>query len=201
MAYSSNPVKIPEVAGKISFMKKTDRTYVRYEFGRTYNPEKKSTVPQRAIIGMQIRNAPTLMLPNENFEKYFSGDGKELMTAKERKTAEEYAALSDEFWTLNGLFEQLYYEFQFLMHKSPHDVVGVYQIRLINRVLEPMKRMMEGEPYAAFLSIPAEPVEVCGEIGVDRGNEKNTEGLDYSDVGLLLTQYRGAMRRFTSNVF
>ena len=24
MAYSSNPVKIPEVAGKISFMKKTD---------------------------------------------------------------------------------------------------------------------------------------------------------------------------------
>ena len=182
-------------------MKKTDRTYVRYEFGRTYNPEKKSTVPQRAIIGMQIRNAPTLMLPNENFEKYFSGDGKELMTAKERKTAEEYAALSDEFWTLNGLFEQLYYEFQFLMHKSPHDVVGVYQIRLINRVLEPMKRMMEGEPYAAFLSIPAEPVEVCGETGVDRGNEKNIEGLDYSDVGLLLTQYRGAMRRFTSNVF
>ena len=88
MAYSSNPVKIPEVAGKISFMKKTDRTYVRYEFGRTYNPEKKSTVPQRAIIGMQIRNAPTLMLPNENFEKYFSGDGKELMTAKERKTAD-----------------------------------------------------------------------------------------------------------------
>ena len=201
MAYSSNPVKIPEVAGKISFMKKTDRTYVRYEFGRTYNPEKKSTVPQRAIIGMQIRNAPTLMLPNEKFEKYFSGDGKELMTAKERKTAEEYAALSDEFWTLNGLFEQLYYEFQFLMHKSPHDVVGVYQIRLINRVLEPMKRMMEGEPYAAFLSIPAEPVEVCGETGVDRGNEKNIEGLDYSDVGLLLTQYRGAMRRFTSNVF
>lgn len=165
MAYSSNPVKIPEVAGKISFMKKTDRTYVRYEFGRTYNPEKKSTVPQRAVIGMQIRNAPTLMLPNENFEKYFSGDGKELM------------------------------------HKSPHDVVGVYQIRLINRVLEPMKRMMEGEPYAAFLSIPAEPVEVCGEIGVDRGNEKNIEGLDYSDVGLLLTQYRGAMRRFTTNVF
>ena len=39
MAYSSNPVKIPEVAGKISFMKKTDRTYVRYEFGRTYNPD------------------------------------------------------------------------------------------------------------------------------------------------------------------
>ena len=72
---------------------------------------------------------------------------------------------------------------------------------MINRVLEPMKRMMEGESYAAFLSIPAEPVEVCGETGVDRGNEKNIEGLDYSDVGLLLTQYRGAMRRFTSNVF
>ena len=92
MAYSNNPVKIPEVQGKISFMKKTDRTYVRYEFGRTYNPARKTTVPQRVIIGLQIRNAPTLMLTNENFEKYFSEDGREKMTAKERKTAEAWKA-------------------------------------------------------------------------------------------------------------
>ena len=123
------------------------------------------------------------------------------MSNEELVKVRDYEKIRGEYRMLNSLFEQLYYEFQFLMHKSPHDVVGVYQIRLINRVLEPMKRMMEGEPYAAFLSIPAEPVEVCGEIGVDRGNEKNIEGLDYSDVGLLLTQYRGAMRRFTSNVF
>ena len=194
MAYSSNPVKIPEVAGKISFMKKTDRTYVRYEFGRTYNPEKKSTVPQRAIIGMQIRNAPTLMLPNENFEKYFSGDGKELMTAKERKTAEEYAALSDEFWTLNGLFEQLYYEFQIMAHRSPHYVVNAYKMRQINKVLEPLREIMKEEVYARFLEKLEEPETVTD----PDGNEKLT-GLDYSDVALALTQYRGAMTRFAAD--
>ena len=149
MAYSSNPVKIPEVAGKISFMKKTDRTYVRYEFGRTYNPEKKSTVPQRAIIGMQIRNAPTLMLPNENFEKYFSGDGKELMTAKERKTAEEYAALSDEFWTLNGLFEDQAREHGVRLIWIEHDLMDprtVSRSDMRAKVNEYMRTVMREEP-------------------------------------------------------
>lgn len=71
MAYGNSPVKIPKVAGKITFRKTTDRTYVLYETGRVYNPVKKTNTPQRAMIGLQIRNAPALMLPNENYEKYF----------------------------------------------------------------------------------------------------------------------------------
>ncbi len=74
MATLSSPVKIPDVKGKISFNKKADRTYVRYEIGRTYNSTRKNTNPQRVVIGLQIRNAPTLMLPNENYEKYFRKD-------------------------------------------------------------------------------------------------------------------------------
>ena len=215
LAYSSKPVKIPEVAGKISFMKKTDRTYVRYEFGRTYNPVKKSTIPQRAIIGLQIRNAPTLMLPNENYEKYFGKDGDEKMTAKERMTAENFEAMSNDFWMLNCMFEQLYFEFQIQAHRNPHFVVNAYKIQRINKILVPLKRLMEGKPYGAFLEIPEEPQEVVEEellvtTGVDqadgdfedqpvRARKTKLVGLDYSDVALLLTQYKGAMTRFAGD--
>ena len=90
MAYGNSPVKIPKASGKITFRKMTDKTYVLYETGRVYNPTKKSNTPQRTMIGLQIRNAPTLMLPNENYEKYFGKDGEEKMTAKERAAAENY---------------------------------------------------------------------------------------------------------------
>ena len=215
LAYSSMPVKIPEVAGKISFMKKTDRTYVRYEFGRTYNPVKKSTIPQRAIIGLQIRNTPTLMLPNENYEKYFGKDGDEKMTAKERMTAENFEAMSNDFWMLNCMFEQLYFEFQIQAHRNPHFVVNAYKIQRINKILVPLKRLMEGKPYGAFLEIPPEPVEVPDNeplitTALDpadgspeeqrlRSGKTKLVGLDYSDIALLLTQYKGAMTRFAGD--
>ena len=210
LAYSSKPVKIPEVAGKISFMKKTDRTYVRYEFGRTYNPVKKSTIPQRAIIGLQIRNAPTLMLPNENYEKYFGKDGDEKMTAKERMAAENFEATSNDFWMLDCMFEQLYFEFQIQAHRNPHFVVNAYKIQRINKILVPLKHLMEGKPYGAFLEIPEEPREVAeDEMMVTMGEDMEEEpvrarktklvGLDYSDIALLLTQYKGAMTRFAGD--
>ena len=215
LAYSSKPVKIPEVAGKISFMKKIDRTYVRYEFGRTYNPVKKSTIPQRAIIGLQIRNAPTLMLPNDNYEKYFGKDGDEKMTAKERMTAENFEAMSNDFWMLNCMFEQLYFEFQIQAHRNPHFIVNAYKIQRINKILVPLKRLMEGKPYGAFLEIPEEPREVPDneplittaldpadgspeEQRLQSGKTKLV-GLDYSDIALLLTQYKGAMTRFAGD--
>jgi hypothetical protein len=97
MAYGNSPVKIPNAPGKITFRKTTDRTYVLYETGRVYNPVKKTNTQQRAMIELQIRNATALMLPNENYEKYFGKDGEEKMTAKERTAAENYEATSNDF--------------------------------------------------------------------------------------------------------
>ena len=134
MAYGNSPVKIPKVAGKITFRKTTDRTYVLYETGRVYNPVKKTNTPQRAMIGLQIRNAPALMLPNENYEKYFGKDGEEKMTAKERTAAENYEATSNDFWMLSCMFDQLYFEFQIQAHRNPHFVVNAYKIQRINKV-------------------------------------------------------------------
>ena len=215
MAFTNTPVKIPDVKGKITLRKYNDRTYVRYEIGRTYDTGRQSTNPQRVNIGLQIRNAPTLMLPNENYEKYFGKDGEEKMTAKERTAAENYEATSNDFWMLNCMFEQLYYEFQIQAHRSPHFVVNAYKIQRINKVLVPLKRMMEGKAYAAFLEIPEEPREVEeGEMmvtaGVDpadgdfeeqpvQARKTKLVGLDYSDVALVLTQYKGAMKRFAAD--
>ena len=215
MAYGNSPVKIPKVAGKITFRKTTDRTYVLYETGRVYNPVKKTNTPQRAMIGLQIRNAPALMLPNENYEKYFGKDGEEKMTAKERTAAENFEAMSNDFWMLNCMFEQLYFEFQIQAHRNPHFVVNAYKIQRINKILVPLKQLMEDKPYGAFLEIPPEPVEVPDNeplitTALDpadgspeeqrlRSGKTKLVGLDYSDIALLLTQYKGAMTRFAGD--
>ena len=218
MAYGNSPVKIPKASGKITFRKMTDKTYVLYETGRVYNPTKKSNTPKRTMIGLQIRNAPTLMLPNENYEKYFGKDGEEKMTAKERAAAENYEITCNDFWMLNCMFEQLYYEFQIQAHRNPHFVVNEYKIQRINKVLVPLKRMMEGKAYGEFLEIPPEPMEVPedemlvttgtdaarfgwseGDGSLIQAQKTKLVGLDYSDVALLLTQYKGAMTRFAGD--
>ena len=194
MATMNNPVKIPEIPGKITFRKKTDQTYVMYEIGRVYNSARKTTTPQRKMIGQQIRNAPTMMLPNENYEKYFA-KGAERMTAAERKSAQDYEAVRKEFRMLNSLFDQLYFEFQILAHKSPHHVVNTYKIRRINKVLEPLRELMKNEPYLGFLEKLEEPESVPTE----GEEEEKPAGLDYSDVALALTQYKGAITRFSAD--
>ena len=194
MAYFSTPVKIPKVPGKITYRKKADATYVLYETERTYNAERQNTNPQRKIIGQQIRNAPTLMLPNENYERYFEG-GAEKMTAKERETARSYASTRSEFRTLQMLFDHLYYEFLKQSHKHPDQVVSKYKIQVINQVLEPLLGLMAERPYACFLVILDEPT-----VAKDpEGNEILT-GLDYGDVALALTQYKGAITRFSGDL-
>ena len=235
MSFINTPVKIPDVKGKITLRQYNDRTYVRYEIGRTYNRDRKSTNPKRVNIGLQIRTAPTLMLPNENYEIYFCKDGVEKMTEKERTAAENYEMTCNDFWMLNCLFEQMYLEFQIQAHRNPHFVVNAFKIQRINKVLVPLKRMMEDKPYGAFLEIPEEPREVPeeeelittgidlarlgwtdgdGSVGPSVGGPSKTVpidprpvrvrktkiiGLDYSDVALLMTQYKGAMTRFASD--
>ena len=64
-------VKIPEAPGKIVCQKKGETTYVYFETGRTYDPEKQYTTPKRATIGKLSKADPDMMQPNENFLKFF----------------------------------------------------------------------------------------------------------------------------------
>lgn len=62
---------IPDVPGKINKVKKGGTTYVRYVVGRTYHADKKYNIPDQRIIGKLSEHDPALMIPNENFLKYF----------------------------------------------------------------------------------------------------------------------------------
>ncbi len=194
MGYGNLPVRIPDVPGKITFRNGSDSTYVSYETGRDYHADRGNTTPQRVIIGQQIRTAPGFMLPNENYEKYFAEEAKN-MTNPEADIADLYASVRSEFRMLQILFDQLFYEFQTQSHRNPAEIVNKYKVEMINNVLDPFLKLMKGKPYAAFLKRIDEPQTVTREDGTE-----TTTGLNNSDVSLMLTQYKGAITKFAAEL-
>lgn len=69
--YHDFTVKIPDVKGKIIIKKKGNASYVLYEYGRDYKPDKKYAIPKRSIIGKRSDTEPSLMYPNERYQDYF----------------------------------------------------------------------------------------------------------------------------------
>ena len=64
-------VKIPEVPGKITRRKKGNSTYIEFEYNRVYDAKRQFTIAKRATIGKQSSSDSLMMLPNQNFLKYF----------------------------------------------------------------------------------------------------------------------------------
>lgn len=64
-------VKIPISSGKITYRKKGDTDYVYYEYTRIYTKGSNITNPKRVTIGKRDKEDPRMMLPNENYLKYF----------------------------------------------------------------------------------------------------------------------------------
>jgi len=69
--YLNSVVAIPAEKGKIILRKKGGATYVLYQHGNIYKPEKKYAVPQRTIIGKVNSAATDTMYPNEHFQEFF----------------------------------------------------------------------------------------------------------------------------------
>ena len=69
--YLDSLVKVPDVKGKITYRTKGNTTYVEYESGRVYIPEKKYTTVSRKTIGKLTDADRQIMQPNENFLKFF----------------------------------------------------------------------------------------------------------------------------------
>ena len=183
--YGNEPVMIPDKPGKISIRTKNGSEYVRYLVRRRYDPDRKFNIPEWKIIGIRIPSVPGMMLPNGNYYQYFSGE--ENMNEEQKETAKNYGRDKRRFTTLRDLFDQLYYEFQAQSRRKPDDPVNGYKAMKINSILEPLREMMSGEDYGRYLDL----IE--------------TEGTDtaktYSDAALLLTQYKGAIRRYCSERF
>lgn len=64
-------VKIPIESGKITYRKKGETDYVYYEYARLYTKGSNITNPKRATIGKRDTKDSTMMVPNENYLKYF----------------------------------------------------------------------------------------------------------------------------------
>ncbi len=69
--YLNTTVKIPEMKGKIISKKKGETTYILYQYGSEYHPDKQYAVPLRTIVGKVSPADSSLMFPNEKFQVYF----------------------------------------------------------------------------------------------------------------------------------
>ena len=67
-------VNIPVSTGKITYRKKGDTDYVYYEYKRIYTKGSNITNPKRVTIGKRDKTDPSMMIPNENYLKYFPDD-------------------------------------------------------------------------------------------------------------------------------
>ncbi|MBR2662456.1 MAG: hypothetical protein IKE25_01940 [Clostridia bacterium] len=177
-----DPVKIPRIPGKIRIMKKDGIEYVRYETERTYDPEKQYNTPRAALIGRKIAAMPGLMYPNDNYDKYFGGDEDE---TEEELTAEEeqYIRENSIYGLYSSFFTGLYNEFRQQMRKKADEPINRYKAENINKVIRPLMEMMKGEEYAELLGL------------IETGEEGDTE-MTYSDVMMLLTQYKSALAKY-----
>ena len=102
-----------------------------------------------------------------------------------------YEADREDQFMLRDFFDQLYFEFQIMSRKKPNNIVNENKIRRINRILEPVTEMMKDKKYACFLELIPEP-----EIHENEDGTTIMTGMSYSDVSLLLTQFKGALNRY-----
>jgi len=174
------PVKIPEIAGRIGFKKQDGMIYVRYLAKRNYDADSQSNRPDWVNIGRRIERMPSMMYPNDNYEKFFGEDKEE--AEEEMSAAEErYARDNGIYGTYYPFFIALYNEFKQQVRRNPDTPVQGYKAESINRVLRPLREMMEGEVYAGLLGM------------VETGEEA---GMTYGEVMILLTQYKSALSKY-----
>ena len=69
--YLNTLVRVPQVPGKLTFRTKGKTTYVEYESDRVYLPDKQYTNVSRKTIGKVAEDQEGMMIPNENFLKFF----------------------------------------------------------------------------------------------------------------------------------
>ena len=83
----------------------------------------------------------------------------------------------------------MYYEFLLQGRRKQDEPVNAYKAMKINSIPAPLREMMAEEEYAAYLDL----VDVTEAEG-----DTPPTGKTYSDAALLLTQYKGAMKRYSN---
>ena len=100
---TQDPVKIPDIPGKIVIMKKDGKEYIRYVTDRKYNGDKGYTETEGVLIGRRVEAMPTLMYPNERYEEIFGND-EEYEEEEEPPVKERPRSEPGKGYTLEELF-------------------------------------------------------------------------------------------------
>ena len=96
---------------------------------------------------------------------------------------------------LRDLFNEMYAEINEMKKKKPDGVVNAFKVERINRILKPLYDLMKNEPYTSYLELVPEPIE-------EKAGRSTVEaGLTYSDVMLILSQYKGGLVQFFQKYF
>jgi hypothetical protein len=90
----------------------------------------------------------------------------------------------EEYGLLNSMLESQKKEFDSLSGKKPTEQLSLFKIKMANRVLEPLKELFKHEESYKFL---------------DLLEEENIP--TYSDVVLIISQYKTAISKFESKYF
>ena len=99
------------------------------------------------------------------------------------------------FDMLRDLFNEIYVEINEMKKKKPDGVVNAFKVERINRVLKPLYDLMKDEPYISYLDLVPVPTE-------EKAGRSTVEaGLTYSDVMLILSQYKGGLGQFFQKYF
>ena len=191
--YLNTTVLIPKVKG-ITYRTQGERTYVLYETGRVYDPNKQYSNVKRVTIGIRDSIRPEMMLPNENYLKVFLPAMGAAGTVKQ-EMLERFEAERQRRYILRDLFLGLFYEFQTMSRKNPDGIVNQDKVKRLNQVLEPLMEMMKDEPSAAFLEKIPEPEEE------EKDGKTVLRGKSYSDIALLMTQFKSTVTRYFQSQF
>ena len=70
--YYNFTVQIPSIKGKVLTKAKETTTYILYQYGFDYKPDKKYAIPKRTIIGKVDPTDKSRMYPNEKFQEYLN---------------------------------------------------------------------------------------------------------------------------------
>ena len=187
--YLDRAVLIPKVKG-ISFRTKGENTYVQYEIGRVYNPEKKYNNPRRVDIGVRIPEQEEMMLPNENYLQYFSDEMEKAEGVREDLLG-DYEEERQRRYALRELFLPIFYEFQAMGRRAPEEVVNEAKVERLNKILGPMMEMLQDEEYAEYLEMIPMPEKEEGKDG-----KVVWTGMSYSDVAMILNHFKSLGNRY-----
>ena len=90
----------------------------------------------------------------------------------------------EQFKLLDPLLDGLYFEFQEFSKKKPETSLNTNKVKMVNRILQPIKELLNDEPVSEYLDI----------LDIDALSNN-------SDVILILSHYKKAMDMFKSKYY